>query len=278
LIYLDKTDTYQKWSFQKIDSFQSLDVNTILNITGSQQDVIFCEGNSFSSVDCKILTALYPSFSIMPVNSCEQVINNTRGLNGQSNVFRRKAFGIVDRDFRIDKEVTSLNDDSIAVLGYSEWENILLCKSVLGTVNSGLLNKDMDNLISECLKTIASRKAVLLNDFLNKRYLRLIATVKFKYTESLCEDIEKQNIVNKAKLMSEVNALSNDFDKHIRENNYDELIRIIPGKCIIGDAVNLLGIKSKDDYVDKVVALISSDKNFANQIRAVLGVDSVIMN
>ena len=92
LIYLEKTNDYKAWHFNKIADFNELDLDVILNIEGIKDDILFCEGNDRTSIDCKILKALYPNIEIMPVASCEKVIDNTKGLNGKQHMFRRNAF------------------------------------------------------------------------------------------------------------------------------------------------------------------------------------------
>ena len=70
LIYLEKSEAYQKWKFKKIEDYSDISLDVILGIEGTKKDIIFCEGTR-SSIDCKVLECLFPEYEIQPVTSCE---------------------------------------------------------------------------------------------------------------------------------------------------------------------------------------------------------------
>jgi hypothetical protein len=94
-----------------------------------------------------------------------------------------------------------------------------------------------------------------------------------QYSKELTEAIDSINRKNKTKILQEVSKLEAEFDKFIEDNDYDSLLKIVPGKMIIGEVVIQLGVRSKEDYIEKVQTLVKTDSGFRNIIEAMIGID-----
>jgi len=272
LIYLEKTEKYQEWKFKKIDDFQSIDLDIILSIEGSHDDIIFCEGDNQNSIGSKILTSIYTDYTIMPVGSCEKVIENTKGLNGHNSIFRRNAIGILDNDFRTDTEVEDLKIENIYTLDFNEWKDLLISSDILEKVNHALLNKDIGNVKTFIAKHIKERKTDIINDFLNKRYLRIISTKRLKYDNNFENTINKINQENKTAIIKEVEDLGTKIDDLTGSDDYDSLLKIVPGKMLFGYVIQQIGLNNKDDYIAMVQKLIKQDDGFKHLVAEKIGI------
>lgn len=270
LIYLEKSEAYKKWKFKKIEDYSDISLDVILGIEGTKKDIIFCEGTR-SSIDCKVLECLFPEYEIQPVTSCEQVKLNTKGINGKEYLFRRKAFGLIDNDYMQEKEINSLRDDHVFVIGYNEWENFIIRSEILEHINTSHLNKDLAPIKSEVIEHIKKAgKAPILSDFITKRYTKMLYATKLTYSKTLETQLDTINNKNKSDLMDEVQKLSDKIDSL---TDYDELVSIVPAKMLLKSVAQGIGLASGDDYVDLLVKLLKQDSSFNVLVKNLLNIN-----
>ena len=270
LIYLEKSEAYKKWKFKKIEDYSDISLDVILGIEGTKKDIIFCEGTR-SSIDCKVLECLFPEYEIQPVSSCEQVKLNTKGINGKETLFRRKAFGLIDNDYMQAAEISSLENDHIFAIGYNEWENFLIRSEILDYINSSHLNKDLTPVKSEVIEHIKNKgKAVILSDFVTKRYTKMLYATKLTYSETLESQIDAINSKNKSDLMNEVQKLSDKIDLL---TDYDALVSVVPAKMLLKMVAQGIGLASDNDYVDLMVKYLKQDSAFNTSVKNLLSIN-----
>lgn len=269
LIYLEKTQKYNNWKFKNIKEFDNADIDMILGIEGTQDDIIFCEGNNQTSIDHRILDCIYDDCFIKPVGSCELAINNTKLLHstGKYSFLRRKAYAIIDNDFRTDEEIQKLCEDNIKVLEYNEWENLLLCEDIITYVNSRTSNRDIEGIKKNIIDLINSRRTATMKDFINKKYKKIIEVNKLSY-ENLDKKLEETNTQNNENLKQNLSEYESLFDKYVSANNYEALIKIVPAKCIFKESSKLLGFSDSDAYIDRIVVLLKQDCIFKDLVKS----------
>ena len=270
LVYLEKSKAYKKWKFKKIEDYSDISLDVILSIEGTKKDIIFCEGTR-SSIDCKVLECLFPEYEIQPLSSCEQVKLNTRGINGQEPLFRRKAFGLVDDDYMQRVEIDSLRNDNVFSIGYNEWENFIIRSEILEYINTSHLNKDLIPVKSEVIEHIKKAgKAAILSDFITKRYTKMLYATKLTYSKTLETQLDALNNKNKSELLDEVQKLSDKIDIG---TDYDELVSIVPAKMLLNMVAQGIGLHSDDDYVDLMVKHLKQDKDFNTLVKKLLNIN-----
>ncbi|MBR6642200.1 MAG: AAA family ATPase [Lachnospiraceae bacterium] len=270
LIYLEKSEAYKKWKFKKIEDYSDISLDVILGIEGTKKDIIFCEGTR-SSIDCKVLECLFPEYDIQPVNSCEQVKLNTKGINGKELLFRRKAFGLIDNDYMQEKEINSLRDDNVFAIGYNEWENFIIRSEILEYINKSHLNKDLSKVKSEVIKHIKKHgKNAILSDFITKRYTKMLYATRLQYSSKFEEQIDAINSKNKTDIIAEAQKLSDKIDLL---TDYDQLVSIVPAKMLLKMVAQGIGLASDDDYVDLLVKHLKQDGEFNTLVKVLLNIN-----
>lgn len=270
LIYLEKSESYKNWKFKKIEDYSDISLDVILGIEGTKKNIIFCEGTR-SSIDCKILECLFPEYEIQPVNSCEQVKLNTKGINGKETLFRRKAFGLIDNDYMQDTEIDSLKNDHIFAIGYNEWENFLIRSEILEYINSKHLNKDLSQLKSKVIEHIKKDgKTAILSDFVTKRYTKMLYATSLTYSKTLESQLDTINNRNKADIMNKVQQLNDKIDSL---TDYDELVSVVPAKMLLKMAAQRIGLASDKDYVDLLVKYLQQDSAFNALVKSLLNIN-----
>ena len=85
------------WDVQVLEPNSELPEDLKLAILGSRKIILFVEGKP-SSKDFSLYTALFPSISVVPKGSCEEVQKAVFGLRESADLHRVEAFGLIDRD------------------------------------------------------------------------------------------------------------------------------------------------------------------------------------
>lgn len=262
LIYLEKTKKVNTWKFKEIQNFNDIDLDIILSIEGAKKDIIFCEGNNNTSIDYKIYSNIYKDFLVMPVSSCEKVIENVKVINSNPHM-RRKAYGILDNDFKSINEIQSLNSDNIFVLDKNEIEDVLLSEKIIEKVNELNTNEvEIDNVKKYVINFVKENKKIILKDFVNKKYNKIIKTSNIKYEEELEREIDEINQKNKEQLIQEINKLESNIEIYIQNENYEKILNILPGKTIIKTIVRELGFSDEKAYIAFLINQIRINEEF----------------
>lgn len=262
LIYLEKTKKVNTWKFKEIQNFNDIDLDIILSIEGAKKDIIFCEGNNNTSIDYKIYSNIYKDFLVMPISSCEKVIENVKVINSNPHM-RRKAYGILDNDFKSINEIQSLNSDNIFVLDKNEIEDVLLSEKIIEKVNELNTNEvEIDNVKKYVINFVKENKKIILKDFVNKKYNKIIKTSNIKYEEELEREIDEINQKNKEQLIQEINKLESNIEIYIQNEDYEKILNILPGKTIIKTIVRELGFSDEKAYIAFLINQIRINEEF----------------
>lgn len=107
------------WDVDLVPIGGSIDDDLMQDVLGARRKVIFIEG-THSSLDLPLYAAIFPTVSVVPKNSCIDVVNAVNGVRGAADIVWVKAFGVVDGDARSPAEVALLKKAGIyAVKAYS---------------------------------------------------------------------------------------------------------------------------------------------------------------
>lgn len=275
LIYLQKTDKPDNWEFKDISNYDHISLSVILDIEGSLDNIIFCEG-TLSSIDNSVLTALYPNYTVRPSGSCVEVRKNTEAINSQSSLFRRHAIGVVDGDFQSEDEIRSLEEKKVLTLEYNEWESLLLDEDLLTLICEQIHSAKISKVKDELINHIKVLKRGILKDYLTKRYSAIISKSKVTATNSkeLENRIDELNKKNKDSLLEQYNEFANNLNRLIQKRDYSELIRAIPGKMLLDTAAKSVGLKNKQVYVSTVLHQISTNTDFRDKIKKKINLEN----
>lgn len=274
LIYLQKTDEPDNWEYKDISNYADISLSVILDIEGSLDNIIFCEG-TLSSIDGNVLTALYPNYTVRPSGSCVEVRKNTEAINSQSSLFRRRAIGVVDGDFQIDEEIRSLKEKKVMTLAYNEWESLLLDEDLLAFICEQIPSVKISQVKDELINRIEAKKTDILNDYLTKRYSAIISKSKISVNSSkeLENRIDELNKENKDSLLEMYNQFANRLNHLIQKRDYSELIKTIPGRMFLDVAARAAGLRNGQIYVSSVLHQINTNTEFRDKIKEKLGLE-----
>lgn len=212
-----------------------------------KQKILFIEGEE--NYEKLLYQKLYPDFKVIPLWSCDKVISFTKALNNSLQNYHKSYFWIIDRDFRSDEEVKSLEESKIYTLPVAEFENIILKKNVIQFIYNHLGRTDF----SEKFK------------LLSKSVFELVSEDPFK------KDFFKYHIQQKINLSFQTFALWTRYefnDDYIEinkirsiieaETNYDNILLLLNHKGIKG-TVNKLWY-NWNDYINQVLNIFNTNK------------------
>lgn len=133
---LREYDPSNGWTIEAVPEDTGFAEDVVTLILGSRRPVLFVEGVG-ERLDQAIYRACYPSWTIIPRGSCEEVIHAVITLRANAKLTRIDCAGIVDADAYELAEVAFLESKGIGVLPVSEIENLMLLPTVLKAIAAG---------------------------------------------------------------------------------------------------------------------------------------------
>ncbi len=125
--------TARAWDVEVLEPNLDLREGLKRDILGARQRILFVEGTT-NSLDLPLYSALFPSLSVIPKGSCNDVIRAVNGLRGSQELHHVEAFGLIDRDDRSDDEIAELAQESVFALDVCSAEGIYYCSDAIEAV------------------------------------------------------------------------------------------------------------------------------------------------
>lgn len=218
------------WDIQLINNSEIPD-QLLMELLGSCKQILFCEGDSKTSLDKKIFDILFPDYIIFPLKSCKDVINYTKAYNAIPYT-NTKAIGIVDKDFRSKEEIYDLNSSNIYTFQVAEIENVFLVESFIRALKEHHnLPGDVEKIKADILAKFESEEEMQISNYVTAR-------IDYHYHKY---HIHKGN--TKDEVEANLKYFNNDIhiekwykerkrelDLYIKNNSYDKVIRVYNNK------------------------------------------------
>jgi ABC-type lipoprotein export system ATPase subunit len=260
-----------KWEWCTLPEFENLPEDLVLEVLGARTSVIFVEGTS-NSFDLQLYSLFYSNYLVLAKGSCENVIQVVKGLNESGMINDKDIFGIIDRDRRVNAEISNLEKHNILVLDVAEVENLFILPEIIKLVCETLeynheekqeeitskviesLKKDLDVQISKRASGEIRHKLLTFNDKSNG-----LDKIKSSYS-GVVDSIDVDDIYADVAM---------EFDKVIASENYLEILKLYNRKSLLTFIGEVLGLK-KGEYVNLVMRL-SKGKKRADVISSLNG-------
>lgn len=266
LIYL-KSYNGEFWDYEYLED-KSLGIKHILEIVGSRKPIIYVEGD-YESIDYKFYSRLFRQFKIIPVASCDEVIKICKSIHRCNLNYNGKIYGIIDNDFKSDKEINKYKNDNIYILPCSEIENLLFHPLILEHIFNKTKNKENEALINQLktaiIENMKSKKNEIIKDFVNKTTQVFNKKPKYDYNDleslkfNICENFD----TNMKEFINNLNSFITKLNKDLNSNEYNQ-IYIYPNKGISATLrkVNLSFL----EYLQMIEADLEENEKFRNEI------------
>jgi energy-coupling factor transporter ATP-binding protein EcfA2 len=264
----------QSWQWEIINEDENLPDELLIEVLGSRKPVVFVEGEN-GSYDVSLYRELLSNFLVIPRGSCSQVIQSVKALKANAQIHHLDVYGIIDRDRRVQAEITKLEQDSIYVLEVAEVENLFCTKEVLEIVSDrlardpaedfqnisnavfGKLQAELDTQVS---LRVSSEVKFLLNMFdIGQRGAGNINAALHNLTGNI--DVNK--------IYADTEALYSDA---LHNKNYEKLLSLYNRKSLPSQVGNALGL-ANGSLPETVVRLTRGDckEAIANALKPYFG-------
>ncbi len=268
LIYLEKASQKNQWLFKKIENHNDLSLDIVLNIEGTNDNVIFCEGEDRNSYDYKLYETLYPEYEIVPAQGCDNVIKQTVMLNKFSSTFKKIGLGIVDHDFRDVDNIESLKSKKVTVLTVNEVENLFILEPCLSAMKEFIhCSKSVNIIKNDIIAKILVKQDDIKKDYATKLLRRLHNKNKLEDIINISVQLDSINIANKTKFLEDYNDFQERLSSAIEQKEYEVLLKMVPAKMLLNDVAAIFDLKSGVAYKDKLLMHLNNNISLQQKIR-----------
>lgn len=275
-----KSFSGSEWDYEFInaDQYSDLPSELLFEVLGSRQKILFVEGTK-NSYDYKLYQELYrdKGYHVIPCGGCQEVIRLVKAKNAYEGLQMISVNGIIDRDYRTEKEIESLQEDGIYALKVAEVENLFVVPELLDFMETqlgcetgkakdakdfiiGLFNKLRQNQVAEALSKELTHQLSLF-DIGKEAYSAadIKAIIDNKYSVESIElwKREKEQRFN----------VSDELPEILKVFNYKELSKKIGSKFGLADREwpeRILNLITKDSSARS--AIISAISNYLPEI------------
>ncbi|MGF1887203.1 DUF4435 domain-containing protein [Photobacterium profundum] len=250
----------QKWDWSLINEDENLPNELIIEVLGSRKPVVFVEGESGSFDSC-LYRELLSNFLVIPRGSCSEVIQSVKALKANSQIHHLDVFGVIDRDRRLQAEITKLEQGSIYVLEVAEVENLFCTEEVLKIVSERLARDQSADFLTVS-NTIFGR---LQSELDTQVSLHVSSEVKFKLNvfdvkQKGAANINTalQNLVTSIDVNQIYSETNQRFINVLESKDYKQLLALYNRKSLCTQASTSLGL-SNGSLPETVVRLIKGE-------------------
>jgi energy-coupling factor transporter ATP-binding protein EcfA2 len=258
------------WEWEKVGK-SALPDDLLLKLLGNRKSVLFVEGTE-NSDDTKLYQALYKDYFIVPCGSCHEVIQRTKAYKATSQLNHLQAYGLIDRDFRCEAEITALRSSGVYVLKVAEVENLFIVREVFSILNTHFA-KENQSAINGAISCIIDTK---FNN-MKTQQVRKATIAELKYQFSIIDisgAISDEDVANKVAEISYSTVQCKITEKYqtvYNNRDYNEILKLFNEKELAKNVGKFFGCKN-DEYCPLVIRLASGGKadEFRNALKPYL--------
>ena len=259
------------YEFLNVDSYPDLPSKLLLEMLGTRQKIVFVEGTK-NSYDYRLYQEIYrdKGYHVIPCGGCQEVIQIVKAKKTYEQLQSIEIYGIIDRDFRDEKEIEELKKDGIYVLTVAEVENLFIVPEILEIMENqlgcdygtavkakqfiiDLFNSVKEKQISEALSREISYQMSLFG----------IGASSFSNEEINTMINKKYSVENISQWRSEKEAVFNSAQSLIeilRVFNFKDLSKKIGAKYKLAD----------NDFPKRVINVLTKNNEVRKKILTVL--------
>ena len=243
-----------KWEYAFVQDAE-LPNQLLLDIMGNRRKVLFVEGTN-DSYDTLLYSNLFSEYYVVACGSCSKVIEQTKAMRANNQLHDLTCYGLIDRDYRSELEISTLNAKGIYALSVAEVENLFIVEELLDVVSQlqGYKDRTCVNLAKSYIMEKRFQPEL-------QKQIRSAVIAEIKYQISVLDisgsnDTDIQDtIVN---FFSDINfdKIKQPFEERYTSaydsRDYKSIVKIFNRKSLKDSIGHFFGITDKD-YCDYVV-------------------------
>jgi hypothetical protein len=253
------------WDWRVIEEQEGIPEEVLLSILGSRRPVLFVEGDR-GSPDYRIYDRIYPEYTVMPCGGCGEVISATKAFEDLRGLHDLDCYGLIDRDYRTDKEIKPLEAKSVHVTQVSEIENLLITEEVLRAFAK---EKQFDEAEDTSVDALVGKAKEAVFDRLKDEKERLAASISAyrirrilgrfgpdqEDREALKDSFEEATTVNTDEIYQEAEE---EISAVLEDRDYERAVEVFDQEGLLHDDVAPIFDEEGKAYKDYIVRLLAS--------------------
>lgn len=264
----------KNWGIELLEDDESLPEGLLISLLGNRRPILFVEGDR-SGLDYAVYSVAYPNWQVIPVGGCSQVIESVRAFRANSQMHSYKVHGIIDRDYRSEKQLATFEKEDIHHLEVAEVENIFLVEPVMRVLAKRFSPEmDAETIISEVKshiieKRFAPRLEMHEENALQLRLKNELAGIGLSSITIPSAASDVHALVDKINPCAMAAAIKEDFESAAQTADYEMALVYLNDKSVVRSIGHFFGVDDKK-YVDKAIALLGTDEgnDLLNAMRA----------
>ncbi|MCK9224121.1 MAG: AAA family ATPase [Candidatus Muirbacterium halophilum] len=258
-----------KWNIQVIPETEELPEELLMELLGSRKKILFCEGTK-GSLDYKLYSALFPDYFIQPVGGHLEVINYTKAFNKNKKLIGNSAVGIIDGDFHLESQIDKWKKDNIFTIQVQEVENLLCDNILLESAKEHFREEDdfVELVKSKIFKNLESDRekqaTIYVREYVNSNIKSHLIDKKHDSLEGIKNAFNE--IVERIDFEKLFEDRSEDFDNVIKNENYEEALKIYNNKglpSLISKEIS----KTIKNYPETIIKHINSNEELKQEFK-----------
>jgi len=251
------------WVIENIPEESGFSEEIATLMLGSRRPVLFVEGGN-SSVDKSVFRACYPTWTIIPRGSCEEVLHAVVTMRANAAFTRVSCAGIVDADAYREDEAETLRSKGVEILAVSEIENLFLLPEVVTAIakSEGYEQSEVNSRVEQVIEDLLAHASLEKNqlDVILRYCRRRIDRVLKKIDVSDASDVQALAKIYAAKTgtlnVQDLAEFARKAIQHaIAKKDLAELLRWYDNKGILSLVAKVKGI-TKDKFEQWVVRVM----------------------
>lgn len=252
------------WDWEEIQD-STLPEQLLLDILGNRKKVLFVEGEA-NSYDTKLYREIYKDYYVIPCGGCSSVIAQTKAMKNTPQLHNLECFGLIDRDFRSEREINALKKHGIFTIGVAEVENLFLVEELLNVINTILAKQDKMS-INKIKKHIIEDRFAKAE--INRQILE--ATVaELKYQFSIIDIPKNDEEAAKREfddLQTKINfnAIKNEqqtkFNDILTSKDYKQVLSVFNRKDVMSSVGHFFDGLTDKGYCDLIIRHLQGEKS-----------------
>lgn len=228
-----------------------------------EKTILYCEGTE-TSIDKKLYSILFKNINVISSAGHNEVIENTRMYNKTFGT-QNRAYGIVDFDFRSEKNIQKLKEDKVFVLNILEIENILLDEKIIEKAKIRFCATDdaLEKAKNKIFERLKQQKEGQIVKYITSKF---ISELKEKIGVDRNIENFKNNIkelLDEQELDDLYNSRKSEIENIIDNNDYEKLHINIDTE----HKIDYLLEEITKEYTRRVLVMISEDEELIKYIK-----------
>lgn len=238
------------FEIEEIEKDEKKPQDLIIKLIGSKkQKILFIEGKGS---DERLYKILYPDFKVQSVGSCENVINYTKSFNQSTENFNKEYFGLIDRDFRSNKEIKDLEENKIFIIPFAIFENLFFSENI---IRFYLKEKGEDE--TKIDETIKKAKESIINLIKGNRFKN--AYKKYHLQQYFNQNLDSFDLTKSLKFKFDISDLDKEL-LDLESKSYEEILVKYNQKKLEGSLKTILSVSGAENWIDNVLKKFNTDK------------------